>query len=92
MTLISKFNDGRPLNKTMVTTIEDFFDFYWKNDRLRALKSPADVKITDELQDTFMQHILMEFLFVDFLYIFKKSFINDEDAVIHTQNNLRMKK
>lgn len=65
----------------MVAKIEDFFDYFWANDRMRALKSPQDVKITDELQDTFMQHILMEFLFVDFLYIFKKSFINDEDTV-----------
>jgi hypothetical protein len=53
MTLLSKFNDGRPLGKSMVAKIEDFFDYYWAHDRLRALKSPADVRITDELQDTF---------------------------------------
>jgi len=34
----------------------------------------------------------MEFLFVDFLYIFKKSFINDEDTVKLQQNKDKIKK
>lgn len=44
---------------------------------MRALKSEKDKKITDELQDTFRSQILMEFLFVDFLYIFKDHFIDE---------------
>jgi hypothetical protein len=55
MTLISKFNYGRPLKKDLVTKIDSFFEYYWSNDRLRALKSEADVNITNELQDTFLQ-------------------------------------
>jgi hypothetical protein len=33
----------------------------------------------------------MEFLFVDFLYIFKKTFINDEDHVSQSKDKLKKK-
>lgn len=36
--MLAKFNNGHPLNKDIVLKIEDFFDFYWENDILRALK------------------------------------------------------
>lgn len=41
---------------------------------MRTLKSKEDAKILDELENTFVQQIMMEFLFVDFLYIFKQHF------------------
>jgi len=52
--LLAKINNGVPLRKDLVTSIEDFFDFYWANDRMRTLKSEADQRITNELQDTFV--------------------------------------
>ena len=52
--LLSKFNEGLPIEKTLNEKIEDFFEFYWNNDRLRTLKTEADVKIINELQDTFV--------------------------------------
>ena len=27
--LLSRFNNGNPLNKDLITKIEDFFDYYW---------------------------------------------------------------
>jgi hypothetical protein len=27
--LLSRFNNGNPLNKELITKIEDFFDYYW---------------------------------------------------------------
>jgi hypothetical protein len=79
--LLAKINNGVPLRKDLVTSIEDFFDFYWANDRMRTLKSEADQRITNELQDTFVQQILMEFLYVDFLYIFKGRFVNEAEVM-----------
>jgi hypothetical protein len=47
--LIAKINNGVPLNKDLVTKVEDFFEYYWANDRMRTLKSDSDVRILDEL-------------------------------------------
>jgi len=67
--------------KDLVTSIEDFFDFYWANDRMRTLKSNSDQRIVNELQDTFVQQIMMEFLYVDFLYVFKEHFVNEAEVM-----------
>lgn len=47
--LLAKINDGKPLQKDLVARIEDFFEFYWVNDRMRTLKSEADKQITSEI-------------------------------------------
>ena len=52
--LLAKINDGKPLQKDLVARIEDFFEFYWVNDRMRTLKSEADKRITSEIYDTFV--------------------------------------
>lgn len=39
ITLLSRFNNGNPINKDLITEIEGFFDYYWNNDRMRALNS-----------------------------------------------------
>ena len=79
--LLAYINNGIPLDKKLRIKIEDFFEYYWSKDRMRTLKSTADKKIIDELQDTFVQQILMEFLYVDFLYIFKKHFVDEHDEM-----------
>jgi hypothetical protein len=47
--LLSRFNNGNPLNKELITKIEDFFNYYWENNRLSALSSEADIRFMDEL-------------------------------------------
>ena len=47
--LMSKFNDFKPLDKSLVTKIEDFFDFYWDSNPLGAIKSEEDNKFISEL-------------------------------------------
>ena len=37
--LLSRFNNGNPLNKEIITKIEDFFEYYWAKNRLNALSS-----------------------------------------------------
>lgn len=41
--LLSRFNNGNPLNKDLITKIEDFFDYYWDNNRLAALSNEKDL-------------------------------------------------
>jgi hypothetical protein len=83
--LLTYINNGYPIDKKLQIKIEDFFEYYWAKDRMRTLKSTRDKKIIDELQDTFVQQILMEFLYVDFLYIFKRHFVNEYNEM-HNAN------
>ena len=47
--LLAYINKGVPIRKDIQIQIEDFFDYYWKNDRSRTLKCKEDKKILDEL-------------------------------------------
>ena len=47
--LLSRFNNGNPLNKELITKIEDFFNYYWENNPLGAVNSEADVRFMIEL-------------------------------------------
>lgn len=40
--LLARFNKGRPLPKEMTRKIENYFDYYWTNDRNYAMKSEED--------------------------------------------------
>lgn len=73
--LLSRFNGGNPLGKELVTKIEDFFDFYWKNNRLSAMSSEADMRFMDELPYYVQGEIIIDYLFTDFLYKYRSYFI-----------------
>lgn len=49
--LLSRFNNGNPLNKDLITKIEDFFEYYWMNNKLAALSSEEDIRLMDELPE-----------------------------------------
>ena len=40
--LLSRFNNGNPINKDLINKIEDFFDYYWTKNRMAAIKSETD--------------------------------------------------
>ena len=35
--LLSKYNNGNPLNKELIAKIEDHFHYYWENNRLSCV-------------------------------------------------------
>jgi len=37
--LLSRFNNGNPLNKEIITKIEGFFEYYWKFNRLAVINN-----------------------------------------------------
>lgn len=37
--LLSRFNNGNPINKDLISKIEDFFEYYWSSNRLAAVGS-----------------------------------------------------
>jgi len=47
--LLARFNKGRPLPKEMIRKIENYFDYYWAQDRNYALKSEDDLRFMQEL-------------------------------------------
>jgi hypothetical protein len=47
--LLARFNKGRPLPKEMTKRIENYFDYYWANDKNYAIKSEDDLRFLQEL-------------------------------------------
>lgn len=47
--LLARFNKGRPLPKDMTRKIENYFDYYWANDKNYAIKSEEDKRFMQEL-------------------------------------------
>jgi hypothetical protein len=47
--LLARFNKGRPLPKEMTKKIENYFDYYWANDRNYAIRSEEGHRFMEEL-------------------------------------------
>ncbi len=47
--LLARFNKGRPLPKDIREKIENYFTYYWDNDRNYATKSESDKRFIAEL-------------------------------------------
>lgn len=61
--MLSKYNGGHPINKNIITEIEDFFDFYWKSNKMKAFQSTVDKRFMDELPESVVQQIYIDFVF-----------------------------
>ena len=72
--LLSRFNNGNPLNKEIITKIEDFFDYYWEHNRLAAVRTEADLRFMEELPDAVQSEIFIDYLFKDFLFVYRPYF------------------
>lgn len=62
------------MNKNIITEIEDFFDFYWKSNKMKAFQSPVDKRFMDELPESVVQQIYIDYVFQDFIYKFSNIF------------------
>jgi len=47
--LLARFNKGRPLPKELAVKIENYFDYYWAQDRNYGVKSETDLRFLSEL-------------------------------------------
>ena len=72
--LLSRFNNGNPLNKELITKIEDFFNYFWENNPLGAVNDEADVRFMSELPYYVQGQVYIDYLFKDFLYKYKPYF------------------
>jgi len=74
LALVSRFNNGRPLKKSLVQKIEDHFEYYWANNKQAAFKTVEDQRFMNELPKGMRRHIYLNYLFKDFLYFFRPYF------------------
>jgi len=72
---LTQFNRGIALNKVFRKDIEQYFDYMWENNRNWAVTDDDDKQILDQLPQECIVSIFKDFLFVQFLQIFRKSFI-----------------
>lgn len=72
--VLKRFNGNLPIPKRLQTEIEDFFIFTWQKDLTSALKEESERKIYDQLPMSVRHRIYHEYLFFDFLHLFRSLF------------------
>jgi hypothetical protein len=72
--LLSRFNNGNPLKKELITKIEDFFNYYWQHNRLSPIQSESGMRFMNELPYYVQSEIFVDYLFTDFLYNYRSYF------------------
>eukprot|EP00347_Sterkiella_histriomuscorum_P000318 403376339 len=77
--ILGRFNKGMPLPKEMVKRFENFFEYYWLKDKNFAMKKLSDQRYLQELPKKIRIEIYKDFLFKDFLYLFKSYFFIKKD-------------
>ena len=58
----------------MVNKFEDYFNYFWAHDKNYAIQSEEDMRFMKELPKVIRRDIYKDFLFKDFLYLFKTHF------------------
>ena len=72
--VLVRYNNHLPLKKELIDEFEDYFDFYWANDRLSFIADEAGESILAELPVDVRLQILKQFLFQDFFAEFSRHF------------------
>lgn len=72
--ILQKFNYNRILKKEFTTRIEEYFEYFWSNDKLYSVATDEDLRYYDELPPDHKVDIFKNFLFRPFVQTFKKLF------------------
>jgi hypothetical protein len=62
------------LKKEFTTRVEEYFDYFWSNDKLYSVATDDDLRYYDELPSELKVEIFKNFLFRPFVQTFKKLF------------------
>jgi hypothetical protein len=63
-----------------VRKIENYFEYYWSHDRNYAIKSGEGQRFMSELPKYIKYRLFSDYLFKDFLYLFKQFFVLDKKS------------
>lgn len=71
-TLLARFKKNKLLSKKLTRKIQGYFEYYWENDRLAAIK--ADNEYMKALPRSIKKMIMINYLFGDVLFLFRHFF------------------
>jgi hypothetical protein len=74
MKVLERFKGGKMIDVDLREEIDEFFEYYWTKDKNYARKAPEGQRFLDELPQHVITKLYKDFLFKDFLYMFKKYF------------------
>lgn len=72
--MLTKYNNGRLIKPKLKNGLEDFFEFYWANDKMSWCQSEEDMRYIDELPEHVQVEIYKGFLYRTFMKTFRKFF------------------
>jgi hypothetical protein len=73
--VLSRFNKNKPLDKKWQEDLEDYFEYMWEHKKNWAVVNDDDLDIMNQLPNDKMNAIFKDFLYIRFLYVFRKRFI-----------------
>ena len=71
---LTSFNGMKPVDVEIKQEVETYFEYRWCRDKLMAFEAEEDTNMFDQLPDEVKLNIYSDFLFVDFLEIYKSLF------------------
>lgn len=72
--LRGQFNYGKPLKKELRDDISNFMNLTWQNNRNNFLVSETDQRLFDQLYSNTQLAVFKDFIFKEFLYLFRRFF------------------
>ena len=86
--LLKNFNNNKPLPPEMSARFEQYFTYYWKNDKNYALIDAKDRGIYSELPPKSQACIYKDFLFKDFIQQFMVYFCFEKPAYMQDKEDI----
>jgi len=71
-TVLARFKKNKMVSKKLRGKIQSYFEYYWKHDRLSAIK--ADNEYMKALPRSIKKMIMINYLFGDVLFLFRQFF------------------
>lgn len=77
--ILTHLNGNKPIKKELTTSIEQYYDYYWSQDKNYAIKAEDKANFSDDLQIHQQTEIYKGYLFADFIYMFRIPFRMTKD-------------
>ena len=71
-TILGRFKKNKSLSKKLTVKIQNYFEYYWENDRLSSIK--ADNEYMKALPRSIKRKIMINYLFGDVFFLFRHFF------------------
>lgn len=72
--VLVRYNNSMPLKTGVTRELEEYFKYYWANDRMSFISTESDKKLLTELPISTKLELMRTFLFKEFFSKFEKHF------------------